>query len=79
MGIDDSNIIGNSLTDVERSSIEERLHNSGINVPLYMGVMALHRDPTSPFKGKLKFGLRDEIGIIDAKAAKKTLTIFGLN
>lgn len=64
------NIVGNSLNEEELNSIERRLNDSGIQVPLYQGVMKIHEDPESPFYGKLKFGLEDETGIIDASAAK---------
>jgi hypothetical protein len=80
--VDDSlliNIVGNSLTDDERNAIEERLHNSGIRVPLYMGVMRLHRDENSPFKDRLKFSLTDDSGIIPAKSAKSKIITYWFN
>ncbi len=64
------NIVGNSLNEEELNSIEKRLNDSGIQVPLYQGVMKIHEDPESPFYRKLKFGIEDENGIIDASAAK---------
>lgn len=70
------NIVGNSLNPSELTEIEERLTQSGIPVPLYQGVMKLHSDPDSPFYEKLKFGIQDERGIIDASAAKTKIINF---
>ena len=73
------NIIGNSLDDNEISVIERRLTDSGVPVPLYQGVMKIHDDPESPFFQKLKFGVKDENGLIDASAAKTKIVNFWFN
>jgi hypothetical protein len=70
------NIVGNSLTDNELQTIDARLSESGIPVPLYQGVMRLHDDDTSPFYSMLRFGLGTESGVIDASAAKKKIVNF---
>lgn len=70
------NIVGNSMTPGELASIDGRLNESGINVALYQGIMRIHDDPDSPFYQKLRFGLDDEEGIIDARSAKSKLVGF---
>lgn len=75
------NIVGNSMSAIELSSIEQRLNTSGIKVPLYQGVMRLHEDPNSPFYRRLRFGLRSgdppgEDGLLDAAAVKGKLVRF---
>jgi hypothetical protein len=70
------NIVGNSMTPGELESIDDRLNESGINVALYQGIMRIHDDPDSPFYQKLRFGLDEENGIIDARSAKSKLVGF---
>ncbi len=70
------NIVGYSLSPKELSGIEKRLNDSGIAVLLYQGVMRLHDDPQSPFYQRLKFGIDNETGIIDAKAAKTKIVAY---
>ncbi|CAE6858397.1 hypothetical protein [Paraburkholderia domus] len=69
------NIIGTSLDPEELTTVEKRLVDSGVPVPLYQGVMRLHEDPESPFYGMLRFGIADKAPI-DAKAAKSKIAAY---
>jgi len=64
------NIVGNSLSKIQRAAIEDRLRDSGIKVGLIEAVMKVHEDETSPFFGLLAFGLKDESGFLDAAALR---------
>ena len=70
------NIVGNSMSPGELEKIDTRLNDSGIDVPLYQGVMRIHEDLESPFYEKLKFGLGKETGIIEAASAKTKIVNF---
>jgi hypothetical protein len=63
-------IIGNSLSKVQRSQIEERLREAGIRVGLIEAVMRVHEDEQSPFFGLLAFGIKNETGFLDAAATR---------
>ena len=63
-------IVGNSLSNQQRSEIEERLRRANIRVGLIEAVMQVHEDEQSPFYGMLAFGLKQEKGFIDAAAMR---------
>jgi hypothetical protein len=63
-------IVGNSLSNQQRSEIEERLRHANIRVGLIEAVMQVHEDEQSPFYGMLAFGLKQEKGFIDAAAMR---------
>jgi hypothetical protein len=64
------NIVGNSLSKVQRANIEDRLREAGIRVGLIEAVMKVNEDELSPFYSMLSFGIKGEEGFIDAAAMR---------
>jgi hypothetical protein len=63
-------IVGNSLSKEQRKNIEERLRDANIRVGLIEAVMMVHEEEQSPFYGLIAFGLRNEVGFLDAAAMR---------
>jgi hypothetical protein len=63
-------IVGNSLSKEQRRNIETRLRGANIRVGLIEAVMMVHEDEQSPFYGLVAFGVKNEVGFLDAAALR---------
>ncbi|MBZ0266227.1 hypothetical protein K8I28_16335 [bacterium] len=63
-------IVGNSLSEEELRSVENRLIKSGIKVALIKSVIKVHEDP-NPFQNMLKFDIPGEKGFLEAAAMQR--------